>query len=467
MIQTTSIARETDLTARRPIGLLLLSAFLWLIIGGVLSLIATIQLTTPSFLQDCPWLTYGRMQAMQESVLIYGWGANSAFAVATWILSRLGGAPLRGTGLMTTGTLFWNLGLTIGVVGIALGEMTGIPFLQLPGFIHPLLLVSYAAIATPGVLAWTGRREGATFAAQWYAVAALFLFPWLYSAAQVVLLFAPVHGTTFAVAASWFGENVVSLVLIPVALAAAYYLIPKITGHTISNYDFAQHGFWTLIFVAPWLGARHLIGGPVPVWITTMAIVCATIVLFHFLVVALNLRSGLAGGRGNPVLSFVSFGLIAYLVVGVVTAIVSYYVFAETLQFTYFTAALAKLVVGGGFSLIIFGAIYYLVPRVCGADWPSSGLIRAHFGLTLLGLAVTVVSLAIAGWVQGKGLADPTVNFATIAARTKPWLLAATAGEAMLLLGSLVITIHYFRLQCAACCSSATSAAATMEASAS
>jgi len=46
----------------------------------------------------------------------------------------------------------------------------------MPVYVHPLLLVSYAAIATPGVLAWTGRSTRATFATQWYAVAALFLF---------------------------------------------------------------------------------------------------------------------------------------------------------------------------------------------------------------------------------------------------------------------------------------------------
>ncbi len=445
-------ASETDTTARGPLVLLLVSALGWLLVSGVLALIATIQLHTPGFMAACPWLTYGHTQAVQETAFIYGWAANSAFAVSLWILGRLGGAPLRGLGLLTVGTVFWNLGVTIGIVCIMLGEATAVSFLQIPAYIHPLLLVAYAAIATPGVLAWTGRRQQGTFASQWYAVAALFLFPWLYSAAQMMLLVAPVRGVGQAVVAAWFAQNLLSLWLIPTALAAAYYLVPKLTGRVIANYDFAPHGFWALLFFGAWTGTRHLIGGPVPAWIPTVGIVTTLVLLFHYVIVALNLRAGLGGGRGNVVLGFVSFGLLAYVIGGLLDAIFSFHVFAEVLQFTYFPVAQLKLAVMGAYSFLIFGAIYYLTPRITGVAWPSTSLIRAHFGLAVLGTVVTVVSLAAAGWVQGKGLGDPVMTFASIAAATRPWLLAATAGEAILLFGSIVLTVHFVRLQAATVC---------------
>ena len=198
-----------------------------------------------------------------------------------------------------------------------------------------------------------------------------------------------------------------------------------------------------------------------------MAIVCATLLLFHYFVVALNLRAGLKGGSGNPVLGFVSAGVIIYLIGGLVAAVFAYRGLAQIVQFTFFPVAQLKLTLLGAFSLPIFGAIYFLVPRITGMVWPSGGMIRAHFGLTVLGLLVTVISLAIAGWVQGQGLLDPTKNFTAIAASTKPWLLAATAGEAIFLLGSVIATFHFFRLQCAACWSSFCNTSATLEASAS
>src|SRR5579884_1770583 len=188
-----------DASARVPLLILLGSAILWLIAGGVLALIASIQLHTPEFLGGCVWFTYGRMQAAQETALVYGWAVNAGLAVALWLLARLGGLPLRGAGLAAVGAGFWNLALTLGIIGIFAGDMTGFSLLQMPAYVQPAMLVAYAAVAASGVLAWTGRRAAFTYATQWYAVAALFVFPWVFSVAQVLLLFAPVHGTLQAV----------------------------------------------------------------------------------------------------------------------------------------------------------------------------------------------------------------------------------------------------------------------------
>jgi cytochrome c oxidase cbb3-type subunit 1 len=135
-------------------------------------------------------MTYGRAAAMQESAFIYGWAANAGLAVVLWILGRLGGFPLRSLNWVTFGTAFWNFALLVGIVGIALGDGTSHAWMHLPKYVLPLMLVAHGAISVAGVLAWTGRRQETTFAAQWYAIAALFLMPWLFSAAQMMLVFA-------------------------------------------------------------------------------------------------------------------------------------------------------------------------------------------------------------------------------------------------------------------------------------
>jgi cytochrome c oxidase cbb3-type subunit 1 len=457
---------ETDTSARLQLGLLLVSALGWLLVSGLLALIGTLQLHSPGFLSSCSWLTYGHTQALQETALVYGWAGNASFAVAIWILGRLSGAPLRGLGLLTAGAYFWNIGITFGMVCIMMGEATAVPFLQMPAYVHPLLLVAYAAIATPGILAWTGRRQSATFASQWYAVAALFLFPWLYSAAQVMLLAAPVRGVAQAVITAWFAQNLLSLWLLPIALAAAYYLVPKLTGRTISNYDFAPHGFWALLFFGSWTGVRHLVGGPVPAWIPTMGIVTTVILLFHYLIVVLNLRGGLAGKK-DPILSFVAFGLVTYLLGGLVDSVFSFKGLAEITQFTLFPVAQFKLSVLAAFSSLILGAIYYLAPRITGVAWPSPGLIRAHFILNVLGSIILVLGFAEAGWAQGHALLDPKASFGAVATGMHPGLLAAATGQVLLLVGSLVLTVHFIRLQVLAGCPSFGGASNAMEASAS
>jgi cytochrome c oxidase cbb3-type subunit 1 len=400
-----------------------------------------VQAYTPAVLADCQVFTYGRVHSMQESAFVYGWAANSGLAVSLWLLARLGGAPLRSANWTQAGAVFWNLGLLVGLVGTAIGDGTSVPYLRLPHYVQPILLVAFAAMAMPGVLAFAGRRHRMSFASQWYALAALFLFPWLFSAAQAMLVWLPMRGVLQAVAAGWFAQGLWTLWLAPLALAAAYYLVPKITGQPVPSYDLAAFGFWTLLAVGGWTGGRHLIGGPVPAWFVTTAIVSCTLLLIHYMVVAINLRG--VFGQPGTVLKFVSFGLGAYLLGGLVDAVVAMRGVAVTTQFTWFEQAQVQLAMNGAFSMIIFGAIYFLTPRITGKAWPSAPLIRAHFASALLGTTVLVVTLAAAGWIQGRDLANAAATFADISAHTRPWLQTATAAQALLMVGNALLALHF------------------------
>jgi cytochrome c oxidase cbb3-type subunit 1 len=228
------------------------------------------------------------------------------------------------------------------------------------------------------------------------------------------------------------------------AMAAVYYLLPKISGRVIHNYDFAVYGFWTLLFFGCWMGGRHLIGGPVPAWIPTMAIVCAWLVLFHHIIVYFNLREVFRPGS-STVLKFLAIGLGSYLLSAVVDTAFASRILAEVTQFTFFQQAQMQLAFGS-VTLIIFGALYYLVPRLAGAHWPSVSLIRGHFLAAVLGFILFVVALGAAGWTQGMGLNDTGLTFVEIAAKTKSWLLVATAAQGVLLVGNLLFLVHFLWL---------------------
>jgi len=437
----TAEVTEIDTSARCSLLLLLGSALLWLVLSGMLALVNLVQLHTPTFLADCPVLSYGRAQAMQETAFIYGWAANAGLAVALWILGRLGGAPLRSLNWVVVGTVFWNLAIVLGLAGIATGDGSSHAWLHMPRYVLPIMLIAYGTIAVSGVLAWTGRRHEMTFASQWYAVAALFLFPWIFSLAQMMLVFAPERGVLQALVAGWFVQGAWTLWLAPLALAAGYYLVPKITGRIIPSYDFAALSFWTLLFVGAWTGGRHLIGGPVPAWIATIAVVSCALLLFHYIVVAVNLRAAFSGG-GSTVLKFVAFGLGAYVVGGFLDAATAMRGLAVVTQFTFFSGAQAQLALNGAFSMMIYGAIYFLAPRITGRAWPSLALIRAHYAAAVIGLVGLVVALIVAGWIQGHDLNNPAVAFASIGTHVRPWLLTATAAQAVLLLGNLLLATH-------------------------
>lgn len=459
-----------DTSARGPLLLLTGSGLVWLVVSGVLALITSIQLHTPQFFADCSWLTHGRAQALRESAFVYGWAANAGLAVALWVLGRLGGNPLRALNWVVVGTLFWNLGLTAGLVGIATGDMTSFAFLQLPRYVQPVMLFAYATIAISGVLAWTGRRTDGTFASQWYAVAALFIFPWIFTAAQVVLLWSPVRGVVQAIASGWFTQSAWTLWLAPLALAGAYYIVPKTAGRTLPHYDFAPLGFWTLMYVGAMTGGRHLIGGPVPAWIATLAVVAGSLVLFHTLMVFLNLR--IVSASTGTAAKFIRFGLGAYIVVGLLEVLTSFRGIALHSQFTFWATALEQLGLYGGISMLFFGAIYYMVPRLVDGPWASAGLASGHRVLVTSGIVVLVLSLAVAGYVQSGALLDASKpSFAAILERVRTPLLLATAAQAVLLAANLLLLVNFLKTAWVSCCRAASAPTvfrqpATLEASA-
>lgn len=436
-----------DSGARGPLLYLVGAALVWLVVSGVLALITSIQLHSPGFQADCSWLTHGRAEAMRETAFIYGWAANAGLAIALWVLGRLGGSPLRALNWTVVGTFFWNVAVAAGLVGIATGDMTSFAFFQLPRYVQPLLVVAYGAIAVSGVLAWSGRRADSTYASQWYAVAALFLFPWLSSAAQVVLLWAPVRGTLQALASGWYTQGAWTCWLALLALAGAYYVVPKVSGRVLPSYDFAPLSFWTLIFVGAWTGGRHLVGGPVPAWIATVAVVSCSLLLFHYLVVALNLR--VACGAEGTGIKFIRFGLVAYVLGGTLDAITSFRGVALRTQFTLFSNAQEQMALYGGVSMMMLGTLYYMVPRLTGRPWASALFAVGHRVLLTSGITVLLGSLFVGGWIQAGDLLNAKVALADILGHLRIWLLLGTAANLVLLGANILLLVNFCQSVCA------------------
>jgi len=436
----TAEVTAVETAGRCPFLLLIVSAVIWLLVSGVLSVISSMQLVHPGVLADCSLFTYGHTSAMAESAFIYGWIGNLGLAIALWMLARLSGEPLRAPNWVMAGTCFWNLGLLLGLIGIACTGATAVPFLELPRAIQPIMLVSYGAIAAGGVLAWTGRRRDRMFASQWYAVAALFLFPWIFSIAQIMLFWFPVRGTLQAVVAGWYGQSLWTLWMAPLALGGAYYVIPRVTGKLLPAYDTALTGFWTLLFIGGFTGGRHLIGGPVPAWISSLAIVTSFILLVHYFIIWLNLRQSWSGG--GIALKFIGLGLFAYLLSGLFDAITALRGVAEVTQFTLLDQAQVELGVVAGISLLLTGALYFAVPRLLGRPWASGGLVSGHLILTIVGLALALACLVAGGWHQAQDLADAKIPFTTVSEHLRLWLGGLHFAQAILLLGNLLLAFN-------------------------
>ncbi len=437
-----------DASLRTPLTVLIGSSLVWLLVASVLGLISAWKLHTPAFLDSCAYMTYGRIQPAQTNAFIFGWGFNAAFAVSLWLMARLSRGALPGCGVLLVGALFWNAGVTLGVGGIIAGFSTSIEGLELPGFATPLLLVAYALVASWALVVFRAGRSFQIYASQWYIFAALFWFPWLYAVAQVMLVFSPVRGTVQSVIQVWFTTNLFLLWFGSVALAAIYYFLPKLLVKPVSNYYLASLSFWWLAIFGSWAGIARLIGGPVPAWVQTVGAAASFMLVVPLFILGMNFFGTLSGSlsalKNNLTLRFVAVGIVALMLVLLGWVLNAIHGIAAITQFTLVNTAEAQLGLYGFFSMVVFGALYYIVPRVLNTSWASAPLAGVHFGASLVGVLVLVGSLLVGGVKQGLLQADASVSFTAISAATQPYLFAATIGLVILAIGQFAFALNFF-----------------------
>ncbi len=92
---------------------------------------------------------------------------------------------------------------------------------------------------------------------------------------------------------------------------------------------------------------------------------------------------------------------------------------------------------------MIFGAMYYIVPRLTGWEWPSASLIRWHFWLTAIGIALMFIALTIGGTLQGFALEDPGVNFMASVNYAAPFRLVRGFSGIMLTVGHVIFAVNF------------------------
>jgi cytochrome c oxidase cbb3-type subunit 1 len=447
-----ALLAEIDASCRVPLLFFFVSALLWLLAGTALALVASIKLHEPGFLAGWDFLTFGRVRPAHLNAVIYGWASQTGIGVTLWLMCRLCRVPFVAPALTTAAALFWNLGLTLGIGGILAGDSTAIEWLEMPKYATPILFAAYAMIAVWGVITFRLRRERHLYVTQWYLLGALLWFPWLYATAQIMLLLEPVRGTVQSAVNWWFAHNVLGLWFTPIGLGSIYYFIPKVIGRPIHSYYLSVLGFWSLALFYNWNGLHHLIGGPLPAWMITISIVASVMMLIPVTTVAINhhftMRGHFAKLRHSPTLRFVVVGAVCYTLTslqGVANSLRSY---SEIVHFTHHTIAHAHLGVYGFFTMVMFGAMYYILPRITGREWPSMGLISLHFWGCFLGLILYVAPLSFGGILQGLGMNDPAKPFMDVVTATLPWLKLRTAAGLLLALGHVAFVGNFVWMLC-------------------
>jgi cytochrome c oxidase cbb3-type subunit I len=441
-------AQKIDASCRVPLLVLFGGAALWLVVSSVLALIASLTFHIPEKFGDCPWLTYGHLQPAADDALLYGFCLPAGLGVALWIFARLGQSPLRGAIVPVAAAHLWHLGVLVGLVGIFIGDSTGFQWLEFPRGGSALLFFAYLLLGLWALMNFSGRREGGLFPSQWFLVAALFWFPWIYSTANILIVGWPVRGVVQAVLAWWFGNNLVFVWTSLVGLGAAFYFLPKFTGRPLQTYFYALFAFWTLIFFGSMRGVPA--GAPVPAWLPSLSALNSLLLIVPVLAIVTVGWKTIVGAavskcKGGS-FCMIKFGFVAFLLSSLMLVATACPHFSRLIQFTWFGAAQTQLQLYGFFSITMFGAIYYILPRAVGIEFAFPKLIRVQHWFAMLGLVIFVVALAVGGFEQGVKLNDPAIAFADVTKAVLPFLRASTLGLLFLLIANLIFALNIFAM---------------------
>jgi cytochrome c oxidase cbb3-type subunit 1 len=378
------------------------------------------------------------------NALIYGFAMQAGLGVLLWMLAHLGRTRLQAGPPIIMGAILWNMGVSVGILGILAGDSTGYQWLEMPRYGSMQIFVGYLLIGVGAMLTLHNRRERRFSSTQLFALAALFWFAWIYATAQMLLVAHPVRGALQFELNTWYVNNLKNVWFAFIGLGAAFYFIPKFVQRPLYSHYTSTFIFWTLTLFGSWAAVPP--ASPLPAWMPTISGMGAFLTLVPVLAAASNVRWTMRGKfsamKECRELKFFWFGALAYILAGIAGAVMLLSGVSRTLNFTWFIPAQTELFLYGFVAITLFGAIYHIVPRLLGIGFPKPGMICLNFLLSAIGVLIYVLPLAVGGIKQGHGLNDASKPFAEVMLSMLMFLRVSTMGDLLMALGNVLLLVN-------------------------
>lgn len=430
------------------------TAVIWMAIGMSFGLFAAFLLIFPDMVREYPilnYLTFGRVRPVHTNLVMFGWLSGAYFATLYYMVPRLCGVKLYSERLGNLTVVLHNLLMTSYSVTLLLGFNLGREYAEQPWVNKLLTVVLFGLVGYNVVMTFATRKEKELYVTGWYMLGAVVTTPIVYIVGnQFLFPTNPIAGVNDAVANWFYGHNILGYWFTPVGIGAIYYLLPKMVGVPIWSHRLSMIGFWTIFFVYGPTGAHHLVNGPVPYWLQTVAIAFSVTLIIPVWTVLTNFYGTLNGRWGvvkdSVALKFLVSAMVFYFITcfqGPMQALRS--VSAIT-HFTNWVVGHAHLALLGTFSFIMFASIYYALPRLINREIWSAKLMDWHFWLSLIGFTAFFVSLTIGGLVQGSLWAQQGSNIFIDSVKTQlPYHIVRATGGTMILTAQVLFIYNIYR----------------------
>ena len=410
---TTTMAVPTERASawQYPTALgFMISGAAFMILGALAGLTAGTELIAPDIFSrwDNPaWLMFGRMRPMHTAMVAFGFVVTMMIGAGHYIVPRLCRVPLWSEKLGVLSMIVWDGALLFGVVGLALGYSQSREYAEMNWYADMGVTLAFVLFMVNMTMTVYHRKEKILYVSIWYFFGTWFLGGATYIIGNVIWVYpqGALYGMSDAVILWFYGHNILGLIITPLAVGCAYYVIPRAVKGPLYSHTLSHIGFWSIIVMYTHIGTHHLLTTPAPTWLKLISIVDSIGMLIPVSAVIVNLWMT-AQGR-MALLSkdigarFVFVGTVLYLMTCIQGPMQSLPSVQRITHYTHWVPAHAHMAVLGFAGFIAFGTFYFVFERMTGRSIYSNGLAKLQYWFMLFGMAGKMSILTAAGLVQG------------------------------------------------------------------
>lgn len=383
---------------------------LWGVVGMLVGLTAAFELIFPTMSGGISWLSFGRLRPLHTNAAIFAFVGNGIFTGIYYSTPRLLKTPMYSKALGNIHFWGWQLIIVAAALTLPFGLTQSKEYAEL---IWPIDIAVVAIWVVFGInLIWTilNRRIKHIYVAIWFYIATWVTVAVLYIVNNIQIPTSLLHsypvysGIQDALVQWWYGHNAVAFFLTTPILGMMYYFIPKVANRPVYSYKLSIIHFWALIFLYIWAGPHHLLYSALPDWAQALGVV------FSIMLIApswggminglLTLRGAWDKVREDPVLKMFVVGVTAYGMSTFEGPMLSLKSVNALSHFTDWTIAHVHIGTLGWNSMMNFGMIYYLAPKLFKTKLFSTKLANVHFWIATMGMLFFSIPLYFAGFTQ-------------------------------------------------------------------
>jgi cbb3-type cytochrome c oxidase subunit I len=379
----------------------------WFVVGTTYGAFSAIHFVAPDFFANIPALVFGRTRPAHVNTVIFGFVTSALFGCMLYIVPALLKTRLWSERLGWFSFICWNVAVLSGPITFAQAITQGREYTEYVFAFDVLIVLAMLGFIVNLVMTVVNRRENALYVSVWYFMGMALWTAGVYPIGNV--MWAPSAGALPGLLDSillWFyGHNLVGLLLTPMAVATAYFVVPRVARTPLYSHTLSLIGFWTLVSLYTHIGGHHLIQAPIPNWLKTLSTVDSMMMFIPVAAVLANIWLT-ARGRSHllwndPPGRLVLVGTIWYLFTCIQGPVQSLPSVQQITHFNNWVIGHAHIAVLGFSGLIALGGMWHVLPLITGKQLYSRRLVNLQFGLVMFGVTGFFVVLTAAGLVQG------------------------------------------------------------------